>query len=82
MSANRARASVPQETSRWDLVIERTFDAPREFVFKAWTEPEERGSPGIGQRSVNEGGLSRRKDAIRITRATVGESGKWARHCR
>lgn len=22
------------------LIIERTFDAPRELVFKAWTEPE------------------------------------------
>ena len=40
MSANKAKASVPQETSRWDLVIERTFDAPREFVFKAWTDPK------------------------------------------
>ena len=23
-----------------ELVITRTFDAPRELVFKAWTEPE------------------------------------------
>ena len=23
-----------------DLVITRVFDAPRELVFKAWTEPE------------------------------------------
>ena len=23
-----------------ELVISRVFDAPREFVFKAWTEPE------------------------------------------
>jgi len=24
-----------------ELVIERTFNAPREVVFKAWTEPEQ-----------------------------------------
>jgi uncharacterized protein YndB with AHSA1/START domain len=27
-------------TSQQELVITRTFDAPRELVFKAWTEPE------------------------------------------
>jgi len=26
------------ESSEWDLVITRVFDAPRELVFKAWTE--------------------------------------------
>jgi uncharacterized protein YndB with AHSA1/START domain len=24
----------------WELVIERIFDAPRELVFRAWTEPQ------------------------------------------
>ena len=28
------------ETSERELVITRTFDAPRSLVFKAWTEPE------------------------------------------
>jgi uncharacterized protein YndB with AHSA1/START domain len=28
------------ETAQRELVITRTFDAPRELVFKAWTEPE------------------------------------------
>jgi len=27
-------------TSDLDLVIQRQFNAPRELVFKAWTEPE------------------------------------------
>ncbi len=40
MSANKAGANAAQEPSQWDLVIERTFDAPREFVFQAWTDPK------------------------------------------
>ena len=28
------------EPPEQDLVITRVFDAPRELVFKAWTEPE------------------------------------------
>lgn len=28
------------ETAQRELVITRTFDAPRELVWKAWTEPE------------------------------------------
>ena len=27
-------------TSGRELIIERVFDAPRELVWKAWTEPE------------------------------------------
>jgi uncharacterized protein YndB with AHSA1/START domain len=40
MSANhtRASASATTEHSEWDLVITRVFDAPRDLVFKAWTE--------------------------------------------
>ncbi len=37
MSANEARISPPRG-SEWDLVITRVFDAPRNLVFKAWTE--------------------------------------------
>lgn len=28
------------ESSEWDLVMTRVFDAPRELVFKVWTEAE------------------------------------------
>jgi uncharacterized protein YndB with AHSA1/START domain len=36
MSANHARIDAAE--SKWDLVITRVFDAPRELVFKAWTD--------------------------------------------
>ncbi len=48
MSAHDARSSAAKnsagnmnaktESSKWDLVITRVFDAPRALVFKAWTE--------------------------------------------
>lgn len=38
MSANNARANAATESSPFDLVIKRVFDAPRELVFKTWTE--------------------------------------------
>lgn len=38
MSAHNARISAATESSEWDLVITRVFDAPRELVFKAWTD--------------------------------------------
>jgi uncharacterized protein YndB with AHSA1/START domain len=48
MSARDARSSNSKiganrigdkrESSKWDLVITRVFDAPRALVFKAWTE--------------------------------------------
>ena len=38
MSANSARISATTASSEWDLVMTRVFDAPRELVFKAWTE--------------------------------------------
>lgn len=41
MSVNNANTSNSPETSKWDLVITRTFDAPREMVFKAWTDPRQ-----------------------------------------
>lgn len=37
MDASNSVAAEPQERV---LIIERIFDAPRELVFKAWTEPE------------------------------------------
>ena len=37
--AQESSRSVTEPAGR-DLVIERVFDAPRELVWKAWTEPE------------------------------------------
>jgi uncharacterized protein YndB with AHSA1/START domain len=37
MAARNSAAKLPAERV---LVIERTFDAPRDLVFKAWTGPE------------------------------------------
>jgi len=41
MSANNARIEAVTESSPWDLVLTRTFDAPRELVFKAWTDAKQ-----------------------------------------
>jgi uncharacterized protein YndB with AHSA1/START domain len=41
MSAQNARTSgpaQPAQSTEWDLVMTRVFDAPRELVFKVWTE--------------------------------------------
>jgi uncharacterized protein YndB with AHSA1/START domain len=35
-----AGSSADTAPNSYTLVIERTFDAPRELVFKAWTDPE------------------------------------------
>ncbi|HLW71352.1 MAG TPA: SRPBCC domain-containing protein [Candidatus Binataceae bacterium] len=35
-------SSAAIEISERELVLTRTFDAPRALVFKAWTEPEQR----------------------------------------
>jgi uncharacterized protein YndB with AHSA1/START domain len=43
MSANDARIEAATESAQWDLVMTRTFDAPRELVFKAWTDPKQVG---------------------------------------
>lgn len=37
MPAHNAKISSMQ-SSEWDLVMTRVFDAPRELVFKAWTD--------------------------------------------
>jgi uncharacterized protein YndB with AHSA1/START domain len=39
MSTGGGSATTSKVTGR-ELVIERTFDAPRELVFKVWTQPE------------------------------------------
>jgi len=41
MSANNASIDRVTESSQWNLVMTRTFDAPRELVFKAWTDPKQ-----------------------------------------
>jgi uncharacterized protein YndB with AHSA1/START domain len=35
-----ATASAARVSAERELVISRTFDAPRQLVFKAWTEPD------------------------------------------
>ena len=35
-----AKNNPVSETTQQELVITRIFDAPRELVWKAWTEPE------------------------------------------
>ena len=32
--------STPVQTTEQEITIERDFDAPRELVFKAWTDPD------------------------------------------
>lgn len=36
----KTRSNVAKNTKTQELVITRIFDAPREFVWKAWTESE------------------------------------------
>ena len=36
---NMATAKKPNEAQSDDLVIQRTFDAPRALMWKAWTDP-------------------------------------------
>ncbi len=40
MAANKAKTSPGTSLMERDLVITRIFDAPRELVFKAWTDPD------------------------------------------
>ncbi|MGH8068203.1 MAG: SRPBCC domain-containing protein [Candidatus Entotheonellia bacterium] len=40
MAVSNARTSAATNAGERELVITRIFDAPRELVFKAWTEPE------------------------------------------
>lgn len=40
MTLSNATSNAAANTNERELVITRTFDAPRELVWKAWTEPE------------------------------------------
>ncbi len=40
MAENAASSNTPETLAEREFVMERIFDAPRELVFKAWTEPE------------------------------------------
>jgi uncharacterized protein YndB with AHSA1/START domain len=40
MSNSNAKSNEATGTKEKDLVITRTFDAPRDLVWKAWSEPE------------------------------------------
>lgn len=40
MGVNDASAKAAATTSEWELVFTRLFDAPRELVFEAWTNPK------------------------------------------
>ena len=40
MAVSDASASPAANTSEWELVFTRVFDAPRELVFEAWTNPK------------------------------------------
>ena len=39
MPASNAKASEGHGKPAHELILERTFDAPRELVFKVWTDP-------------------------------------------
>ncbi|MFT3927806.1 MAG: SRPBCC family protein [Myxococcales bacterium] len=40
MDARHAEAELPKAVLDREIVLSRVFDAPRELVFRAWTEPE------------------------------------------
>jgi uncharacterized protein YndB with AHSA1/START domain len=40
MTAHSAQPNPTSAAERQELVLERVFDAPRELVFKAWTDPK------------------------------------------
>src|SRR5271168_3681513 len=40
MAVGNERASAATRVLEREVVLTRVFDAPRELVFKAWTEPE------------------------------------------
>jgi uncharacterized protein YndB with AHSA1/START domain len=39
MPASAANSNAPSDTTDRELIFTRVFDAPRELVFKAWTDP-------------------------------------------
>lgn len=64
MSKETATNSITTNADECELVITRTFDAPRELVFKVWTDPEHFGkwwgpkgfSLNVSQMDVRPGG--------------------------
>ena len=40
MTKINARTGALENVAKREVVITRIFDAPREFVFKAWTDPK------------------------------------------
>ncbi len=40
MAERKARGKAAKHTEKREIVITRVFDAPRELVWKAWTDPE------------------------------------------
>ncbi len=40
MAAYKGKTRVTADHEKREVLVERTFDAPRELVWKAWTEPE------------------------------------------
>src|SRR6185295_20302708 len=40
MAASNAKTSIDQNPMERELVLTRVFDAPRELVFRAWTDPK------------------------------------------
>ncbi|MDB5079298.1 MAG: ATPase [Chloroflexi bacterium] len=40
MAEDKVTTQVTPDMEKQELLVERTFDAPRELVWKAWTEPE------------------------------------------
>ena len=41
MAENKAGASAAKDTSDREVVLSRVFDAPRELVWNAWTDPKQ-----------------------------------------
>jgi hypothetical protein len=41
MAANKAAASPAPDTADREVVFSRVFDAPRELVWDAWTDPKQ-----------------------------------------
>lgn len=41
MSGNLGKTSATEHESKWDLTITRVFDAHRQLIFKAWTDPRQ-----------------------------------------
>ena len=47
-----ASSSPAADLSQRELTIARIFDAPRELLFKAWTDPKQVDSGGVRRASL------------------------------